>query len=459
MSEMQFNDFMLRPEVFKALDTIHFETPSEVQKMVIPLALKGLDVIGMSQTGSGKTHAYLIPIFNMINMEENRVQAVIIVPTRELAMQVYTMARPFAEQFKDLRVSLLSGGFERTRQVQEVSTSPHIVIGTPGRIKDIAFNQHAFRITSADIVVLDEADMTLEAGFIDDVNMIAGQMKKELQMMAFSATMPKQLRNFLDIYMKNPKLVNLNKETPNPSGITHIAYPTRNRDRFLALENLIAGINPFMALIFVSEKRHIDDIYKKLAQKGLNVGILHGDLDSTTRKVMLKRIRNSEFQYVVASDIAARGLDIEGVTHIINYNLPFEEEFYFHRAGRTARAGQTGFCYTLYDKEEVVKLEKYMQKGVSFLHQEYRDGSWQDLKKIGRERKPKKPHPLNTEIASIVSRAKKQKIKPGYKKKMNAEIDKLKRKHRRGIIEKDIKRRITERAIERTKIAKGQGEE
>lgn len=453
---MTFLNFQLRPELFKALDSIRFVHPTEIQSKVIPLALKNRDIIGMSQTGSGKTHAYLLPIFNKIDESDNRVQAVIIVPTRELAVQVFSMAKPIADAFANVRIALLSGGFERTRQIESIASNPHIIIGTPGRIKDIAFQQHAFKITSADTLVLDEADMTLEAGFLEDVNTIAGQMKRDLQMLAFSATMPKDLRNFLDKYMKNPILINVNKATPNPTGVEHIAYPTRNKDRFQVLETLLSGINPFMALIFVTEKKHIDDLHQKMSQQGFNVGVLHGDLDPTTRRVMLKRMKKHDFQYVIVSDIAARGLDIEGISHIINYNLPFEQEFYFHRAGRTARAGQTGACYTLYDKEDIPKLENYIEKGVVFLNKEFKDGEWVSLKPLTNKARTKRAHPKSEEINKVIRKASKQPVKPGYKKKMRQEIDKIKRKHRREVIEKDIKKRIVERAIERTKTQKMQ---
>ncbi len=456
---MKFNDFLLRPEIFKTLDKIRFDNPTDIQAAVIPLALKKVDIIGKSHTGSGKTHAFLIPIFNMVDFSLNKVQAVILVPTRELAIQVYTMAKPFMEEFSGARVTLLSGGFERSKNIDAVANPPHIVIGTPGRIKDIAFNQNAFNITTADILVVDEADMTFEAGFSEEVGLIAGKMKVDLQMLVFSATFPMEMQKFLDKFMKNPKLIDLNQENPNPVQVKHIAYPTRNRERFSVLEDLLSAINPFMAIIFVTEKKNIDEIYKKLRAKNIAVGVLHGDLDSTTRKIMLKRIKNSEFQYIIASDIAARGLDIEGVSHIINYDLPFEEEFYFHRAGRTGRNGQEGYCYSLYDKEEIAKLEKYMAQGVKFTNMEYKDGKWAELKKLGqRKTGPKKPHPLNDEIRKIVSKTKKQQVKPGYKKKMHAEIEKLKKKHKRDIIEKDIKKRIVERAIARTKDAKNENE-
>ena len=458
MKTMQFNDFILRPEIFQTLESIQFDTPTEIQKKVIPLALKKRDIIGMSQTGSGKTHAYLIPIFNAIKTEENRVQSVIIVPTRELAMQVFQMTKSFQSFIPDARITLLSGGFERTKHLQTRDSVPHIIIGTPGRIKDIAFDANAFRITDADILVLDEADMVFASGFFEDIHTIAGKMKSDLQMMVFSATLPNQLQNFLDKYMKNPQLINLNQATPNPSGVSHIAYPTRNRDRFSVLLQLLSGINPFIAIIFVSEKKHMDDLYKRLVQSGMKVGMLHGDLDSTTRKVTLKRIQNSEFQYILASDIVARGLDIEGVSHIINYSLPYEEEFYFHRAGRTGRAGQTGYCYTLYDREEMDKLQSYMGKGVRFLHQEFRDGIWIELKKLGKPQKKKKDHPVNEEIKKIIRRTEKQKVKPGYKKKMREEIDKVKRKHRHSVIEADIKKKIVKRAKEKKKEIKSVSE-
>lgn len=451
-----FGRFNLKKTTLKTLSDIGFEKPTKIQELVIPSALKGKDIIGRSHTGSGKSHAFLIPIFNRVNKDENRVQAVILTPTRELATQIYEMAKPFLVNEPDIRVMLVSSGTDRQKMIEKVNTVPHIVIGTPGRIKDIAFVENAFNITSADILTLDEADMILEAGFIDDVSLIAGKMKSKLQMMVFSATIPEQLKQFLNKYMNNPLVIDPDNEIITAAEVKHIAYPTRNKNKMEVLYSLLNNVNPYLAIIFASRIEDVNAIYEYLKGKKLNVGVIHGDLDSTTRRVMMNRIKNNEFTYIVASDIAARGLDIEGVTHIFNYQLPFVEEYYFHRAGRTGRNGEEGVCITLYDKEELKYIERFIKLGVRFSNREFKDGKWVELKPLEKTQGTRKgTNPLGVEIKKIISKRAGGKVKPNYKKRINLDIEHLKKQHKRTIIENDIKRQIKERAIKRTKAEKG----
>ena len=451
---LKFNDLNLKQETKDTLASINFVAPTEIQRLVLKQAMNGKDVIGRSPTGSGKTHAFLIPIFNKLDTSLNEVQAVILTPTRELAFQIYEKIKPFLEFYKDARVKLLSSGLDRSKQEKELSNVPHIIIGTPGRVNDLAFKKAAINITTCKTLVLDEADMILEEGFLDDIQVIAGKMKSYLQMLVFSATMPENLLQFLNKYMNNPITIDPNKNEVTSKKVIHYAYPTRHKNRLEVLETLLKNINPFLCIIFASRKEEVTEIYKYLKQHGFNVGVLHGDLDNTTRKTMMKRINNLEFNYIVASDIAARGIDIEGVSHIVNYNLPFVDEFYFHRAGRTGRYNSDGVCFTLYDKDEIKRVNQFIEKGVNFINVEFIDGELKELKPFVRK-KVNKPHPMNNEIKKTVNKYKNQPVKPGYKKKMKSEIDRIKRKHKREIIEKDIKRQIKERAIKRTKEEKG----
>ena len=452
---LKFSDLNLRNEINNTLKSINFTNPTEIQRLVLKPALNGKDVIGRSPTGSGKTHAFLIPIFNKLDTSKNEVQAVILTPTRELAFQIYEKIKPFLEEFKDARVKLLSSGLDRNKQETGLSNVPHIIIGTPGRVNDLAFKKAAFNITTCKTLVLDEADMILEEGFLDDIATIAGKMKSYLQMLVFSATMPENLLQFLNKYMNNPITIDPNKNQVTSKNVIHYAYPTRDKNRLEVLDKLLSNINPFLCIIFASRKEDVDKIYKYLKGKRYNVGIIHGDLDNTTRKTMMKRINNLEFNYIVASDIAARGIDIEGVSHIINYDLPFVDEFYFHRAGRTGRYNNDGVCFTLYSKDEIKRVNHFIEKGVKFVNVEFINGELKELKPFVRK-KVNKPHPMNNEIKRTVNKYKNQPVKPGYKKKMKNEIDRIKRKHKREIIEKDIKRQIKERAIKRTKAEKGE---
>ncbi len=452
---MKFKTFKLRNEVLETLDSINFTEMTSIQEKVIPLALKGKDIIGRSPTGSGKTHSFLVPVFNKIDVNNKSCQALVLAPTRELAIQIYQMALPFIEKM-GIKCRVYAGGMERNKLMEE-NTDPQLIIGTPGRVKDIAFDSASVNVTNSSILVLDEADMVLESGFLDEVGVILSKMKKHVQQLVFSATIPEPLKQFLIKYMDNPVVIDAAKDVITSSTVRHIAYPTRNKDKLEVLRYLCNSINPYLCLIFASRKEDVDKIYRYMKQNGENVGVIHGDLDSTTRKVMMKRIRNDEFRFIVASDIAARGIDIEGVTHVINYNLPYEEEFYFHRAGRTGRNNQDGICYTLYDKEEIKYINRFINKGVKFENKEYKNGEWIDLKPFVKEaKKSNKDNPVQKEIDRKINAAKKGKVKPGYKKKLNAEIDKIKRKHRRDVIKKDIERQKKERYIAASKARNGE---
>ena len=449
-----FKNYNFKEYIFNALEDMKFKNPTEIQELVIPLALQGKDVIGKSPTGSGKTHAYLLPILNKIDTNIDKVQAVILTPTRELATQIYENLIKFQKFNSKLKLRLITGGLDRVRMIEKVNNTPHIVIGTPGRIKDIGLDKAEFNIMNTDVLVLDEADMIMESGFMEDVSILAAKMRDDLQMLVFSATIPIYLKNFLDKYMDNPKLLEI--KAINPGTITHIAYPTRHHNRNEDLLNLINGINPYLCLIFASKKDTVNNVYNYLLENGLKVGVIHGDLDAKVRRQMMRRIKDNDFVYIVCSDIAARGIDIEGVSHVINYDLPKELEFFYHRAGRTGRNGNDGICYTLYEKEELPIIHKLMKGNIEFLHQEYKNETWNNLKTLVVEQKKKENTELDKKIKSIVVKSKNKPVKPGYKKKVKSEIEKVKAKHRREVIKKDIKKRIKERAIERTKREKGE---
>lgn len=441
---MEFKDFKLKEESLKTLQEIGFDKPTLAQENFIPLALKKTNICGRSPTGSGKTHAFLLPLLEHVDSSINKVQGLILTPTRELAKQTYKMCVPFIKNYPGLKVLLLSSGDDRERAIKDAQKKPQIIIGTPGRIKDLAFDSAVFNITTASMCILDEADMILESGFMDEVGMIIESLKSNTQFMCFSASLPEKLIQFLKKYIKNMDYVNLApNSTITASEVNHIAYPTHNRDRITVLKKLLSSINPYLALVFASRKENVTKIYHELAGE-FNTTIIHGDLSSTNRKTTMKQIQEGRYSIVVCSDIAARGIDIEGVSHVINYDLPYEEDFYFHRAGRTGRNGSSGICYTLYDKEELPKLLHLNKRGVKFGHGEFINGTWTELKPLI---KPKnhKPHPVNDEIRKVVNQHAKKKVKPNHKKILKMEIQRIKQKHRREIIKKDIERQKIER--------------
>ncbi|WP_143415167.1 DEAD/DEAH box helicase [Geobacillus sp. E263] len=431
MKETLFESFSFQPFIIEAIKALRFYKPTEIQERIIPSILRGESVIGQSQTGTGKTHAYLLPIIEKIDPDHEAVQAVITAPTRELATQIYheiLKIIKFCPSDRQITARCFIGGTDKQKAIEKLKTQPHIVVGTPGRINDL-IREQALNVWTATTLVVDEADLMLDMGFIVDVDQIAARMPKELQMLVFSATIPEKLKPFLKKYMENPKYVHVAPKQVTAEKIEHVLVPLRSRDKAKLLHEMLVAYNPYLAIVFTNTKKMADEVADRLIEKGMKVGILHGDLTPRERKKMMRQIRDLEFQYIVATDLAARGIDIEGVSHVINYELPKDLQFYIHRVGRTARAGYTGIATTIYepsDQDAITKLEKM---GIEFLHRDLIRGEWVDLPPWNRRSKRAKQ---DGEIEQLLAKMKKSKqIKPGYKKKLLAEIEKQKKRLRR----------------------------
>lgn len=437
--DYQFND---TTKAFIALEK--FIEPTPIQSEVIPLARKGRDIIGISDTGTGKTHAFLIPIMERIDTSKSCIQAVITAPTRELALQIYQRSAKMIEADPNLHIRLITGGMEKSRMSDQLKIQPHIVIGTPGRIKDLFLTEQTLRVDSADILVVDEADMTLEFGFLEDVDAIAGKMRNNLQMMVFSATIPQALRPFLKKYMDNPMTVQIQDHSEHHPHIEHVLIPCQEKSYENKLMELLPLFTPYVCLIFANTRTMASSVASVLRDQGYGVIELHGDLTPRERTKAMKQLINIDQSYVVATDIAARGIDIDGISHVISLGFPRELDYYVHRSGRTGRNGQNGICYALYNKQDDEMIRSLEVKGISFHHRSVKHGDFTDLEPI-HKKKVKKDDPLEKEIAKIVSTKKKQ-VKPGYKKKRKQEVEKLKRKAKRTIIQDDIRRQKMERA-------------
>jgi ATP-dependent RNA helicase CshB len=431
MKETLFERFSFQPFIIEAIKELRFYKPTEIQERIIPSILRGESVIGQSQTGTGKTHAYLLPIIEKIDPDHEAVQAVITAPTRELATQIYheiLKIIKFCPSDRQITARCFIGGTDKQKAIEKLKTQPHIVVGTPGRINDL-IREQALNVWTATTLVVDEADLMLDMGFIVDVDQIAARMPKELQMLVFSATIPEKLKPFLKKYMENPKYVHVAPKQVTAEKIEHVLVPLRSRDKAKLLHEMLVAYNPYLAIVFTNTKKMADEVADRLIEKGMKVGILHGDLTPRERKKMMRQIRDLEFQYIVATDLAARGIDIEGVSHVINYELPKDLQFYIHRVGRTARAGYTGIATTIYepsDQDAITRLEKM---GIEFLHRDLIRGEWVDLPPWNRRSKRAKQ---DAEIEQLLAKMKKSKqIKPGYKKKLLAEIEKQKKRLRR----------------------------
>ena len=430
-----FKDFVYNTLV----NTKGYEELTEIQKEVIPFALKDKNVIGRSSTGSGKTDAFLIPIMQRIYVDSENVEVIIVAPTRELASQIYSNALDYVSNENKLRVKLLTGGFDRKRDLDKKGTNPHIIIGTPARLKDLLLSNGMYDISKVKTIVFDEIDMIFEMKFLEDVDALMTKLKKDVQTLVFSATINDQLKVFIRKYMESNKLIDLSKKELTASEVKHYAIPLKGKSRKDALLNLVNNINPYLCLVFASKKENVNEYFKFLREKGYNVGLIHGDLDSRSRRQAMKKITGFDYEYVVCSDIAARGIDIEGVSHVISVDYPHNLEFYFHRAGRCGRNGESGECYSFYDEKEEHIIHQLINKGLKIENVDIKNGTIKNLKPFVREAGSKKIDPeLAKEIKKITIKNKNVKVKPGYKKKIKEEIDKVKRKHKRNMIKKSI---------------------
>ena len=434
----KFEDFNLKDTTMAFIEKNHFTQPTPIQEQVIPSALRGKDIIGLSSTGSGKTHAYLIPIMEKVDPNSDEAQFVITAPTRELATQIFEMAKVMTEILPELRVRLYVGGRERSKDIEQLEKSqPHIVIGTPGRIKDLFLNAGALRIDKASMLVVDEADMTLEYGFLDEIDAFVGRLGEHLQMLAFSATMPDQLKPFINKYMHHPITYQIGEKVRFNPDIKHVLVPCYHHSYAETILSILPGFQPYVCLIFANTRQEASEIAEELRKNKVSVSEIHGDLTSRKRKQAMKSISNAEHTYVVATDLAARGIDIGEVTHVISCGFPEDLEYYIHRAGRTGRAGSTGICYALYQESDDQAIRSLQKRGIKFDHARHRSTGWQTLHPYG-QRRLKTDDELEKKIAMIMTK-KNTKVKPGYKKKRAAAIDRVHRQKKREMIRSKIR--------------------
>ncbi|BCB96133.1 RNA helicase [Dissulfurispira thermophila] len=346
---MKFEDFSLSKETLKAISEIGFEEPTPIQVSAIPLLLKGLDVVGQAQTGTGKTAAFGVPIVEKCQRGKNPF-AIILEPTRELAVQVSQEINKIGK-FKKINVLPVYGGTSIERQIKALKRGVDVIVGTPGRIID-HINRKTIFLSDVKIVVLDEADEMLNMGFIEDIETILRTTPQDRQTLLFSATMPQPIMSIAKKYMKNPEKIRVNTKDVVVPKIKQIFYEVREEDKINALSRLIDVEDPQLAIVFCHTKREVDDVSTKLVQMGYNAGALHGDYTQARREEIMKKFKEGRLDILVATDVAARGLDIQNVTHVINYSIPQNPDSYIHRIGRTGRAGKSGMAITFVTPRE-----------------------------------------------------------------------------------------------------------
>ena len=430
---MKFTEFNFKDYIQEALKDLNFVEATEVQEKLIPVVLSGRDLVGECKTGSGKTHTFLLPIFQQLDEEANSVQAVITAPSRELATQIYQAARQlasFSEQ--EIRVANYVGGTDKARQIGKLESSqPHIVIGTPGRIYDLV-ESGDLAIHKAHTFVVDEADMTLDMGFLETVDRIAARLPKDLQFLVFSATIPQKLQPFLKKYLSNPVMEQIKTKTVIADTIDNWLLSTKGRDKNAQIYEISQLLQPYLAMIFVNTKTRADELQAYLTAQGLKVAKIHGDIPPRERKRIMNQVKNLDFEYIVATDLAARGIDIEGVSHVINDAIPQDLSFFVHRVGRTGRNGLPGTAITLYQPSDDSDIRELEKLGIKFTPKIIKNGEFQDTydrdRRANREKTKEK---LDTEMIGLVKK-KKKKIKPGYKKKIQWAVNEKRRKTKRA---------------------------
>ncbi len=355
----------LSPELLSGIEKLGFEKPTPIQEEVIPVVLETEnDLIGLAQTGTGKTAAFGLPIIEQIDLSNNTVQALIVTPTRELCIQIANDLNNYSKHLKGLRVVPVYGGASIDTQLRALKKGAHIIAATPGRMLDL-MNRRAADISKIRTVVLDEADEMLNMGFREELDNILKDTPKEKRTLLFSATMPKEVARIAKNYMHKPVEVTVGKQNSGAENVRHIYYLVHARNRYQALKR-IADINPdIYGIVFCRTRMETKDVAEKLIKDGYSADALHGDLSQAQRDHVMKRFRNRSLQMLVATDVAARGLDVDDITHVINYNLPEQIESYTHRSGRTGRAGKSGVSIVIANYREkslIPKIEKIIGK-------------------------------------------------------------------------------------------------
>ncbi len=350
----------LAPEIMKAIVDMGYDQPTEIQEKVIPLLLDGNDVIGQAQTGTGKTAAFGIPLVEGIDETRTYPQALVLAPTRELALQNADQIRQLAKYVPGITVATIYGGTSYNRQFEDLKAGAQIIVGTPGRVLD-HMQRGTLTLGEIDYVVLDEADRMLDMGFLPDVERILRRTPRERQTALFSATMPNVIRILSRRYMYEPVSVAVQPERATVDEVEQVYYEVAERDKIEGLMSLIELDPPERAMIFRQTKFDVDKLEHALRRKGLTVAAIHGDMTQKMRERVLQDFRDGNLKYLVATDVAARGLDIPEVSHVFNYDVPEDTEAYVHRIGRTARAGRRGVAIAFvgeWDLDKLAPLQK-----------------------------------------------------------------------------------------------------
>ncbi|MTK12015.1 MAG: DEAD/DEAH box helicase [Clostridiaceae bacterium] len=421
MIELNFKSLNISEEILKSIEMLGYKYPSEVQAQVIPLALQDKDIIVKSQTGSGKTGAFAIPICEKIELEQKRVQVLVLTPTRELAIQVKEDINNIG-RFKRIRSVAVFGKQPISEQTRQLKQRIHVIVGTPGRTLD-HIERKNIDLSDVKYLIIDEADEMLNMGFIEQVETVINALPRDRVTMLFSATMPEEIERLCHNYMVNPIKIEINPESLTAEKIRQLYYEVENNKKFSLLNKLIYTERPDSCIIFCSTKDNVDSLVQRMQSRDYSCNKLHGGMLQKDRIDTIQKFKRGEFSFLVATDVAARGIDVENITHIINYDIPMEKESYVHRIGRTARAGKQGSAITfvtpseyrfLRDIEDYIDLN--IDKGEVPSEEAVEEGK-NIFNKNDKNKKPlkvDKSDKLNKEIMKLyINAGKKKKIRAG----------------------------------------------
>ncbi len=365
---MQFHEFELSKETQRAVKEMGFEETTPIQALSIPAILKGKDIIGQAQTGTGKTCAFAIPAIEMLDSDSQSVQVLVLCPTRELVIQSAEEFKSVAKFKEGVRILPIYGGQSIDRQIMGLKKRPQIIIGTPGRLMD-HMRRATIKLDNIKLVVLDEADEMLSMGFQEDIDTILQKTSKERQTVLFSATMSERIMDIAKNYQKQPELIEIYHKELTVPGIDQYYLEVRDAFRLDVLTRLIDGFNFNICLVFCNTKMRVDQVVSELQTRGYLANALHGDMRQNERDAVMARFRNGEINILVATDVAARGIDVDNIDAVINYDVPNDEEYYVHRIGRTGRAGRTGKAYTFISGREYYRLKEIQRYAKTTIRQ------------------------------------------------------------------------------------------
>ena len=360
MEELKFEELELCPEILKAVKHMGFEEASPIQSKAIPAIMSGKDVIGQAQTGTGKTAAFGIPLLEKIDPKNKKLQAIVLCPTRELAIQVAEEIRNLAKYMHGIKVLPIYGGQEIVKQIRSLKSGTQLVIGTPGRVMD-HMRRKTMKMDHVHTIVLDEADEMLDMGFREDIETILVKIPEEHQTLLFSATLSPEILDITKRFQKNPEFIKIVRKELTVPNIEQYYFDVKEKTKLDALCRIIDVYDPKLAMVFCNTKKRVDDLVEMLQGRGYFAEGLHGDLKQAQRDKVMQKFRNGTIEILVATDVAARGIDVDDIDVVFNYDVPQDEEYYVHRIGRTGRAGKAGKAFTFCVGKEIYKLRDIMR--------------------------------------------------------------------------------------------------